>query len=161
MRQLRRSVLALLMAAPAGCCCTGGGAGSSAAPASGASAGDAKAAVIELHEQHRKALLAKDVATLERIWTDDFTFINYRGQLLTRAQRLENVRSGATAFKSIQFTDLVVRPDGESAVLTGVVTLEGQYSGEEGGGTFRFSSYCSRRGGQWKIAALQMTRVEK
>ena len=151
----------------AGCNCFGGGAGGSGtASAGGASAdaaagGDARAAVIELLEQHRKALLAKDVATLERIWSDDFTFINYRGQLLTRANRLENVRTGATAFKSIQFNDEVVQVHGDSAVLTGVVTLEGQYSGEEGSGAFRFMSVCSRRGGNWQIAALQMTKAGK
>src|SRR5262245_10164240 len=130
--------------------------------AAGASAGgDARAAIIELLEQHRKALLAKDVATLERIWADDFTFINYRGKLLTRANRLDNVRTGATSFKSLQFTDEVVRAYGDSAVLTGVVTLEGQYSDEEGSGAFRFMSVCSRRGGNWQIVALQMTKIEK
>jgi ketosteroid isomerase-like protein len=134
----------------------GSGAGTSAA-----AGGDVRAAVIELHEQHRKALLNKDVATLDRIWADDFIFINYRGQMLTRAQRLENVRSGATSFKSIQFTNEVVRPYGDAAVLIGVVTLDGQYSGEEGGGTYCFSSVCSRRGEQWQIAVLQMTKVEK
>jgi len=133
----------------------------SSAGTSAAAGGDVKAAIIALLEQHRQALLQKDTATLERIWTDDFVFINYRGQLLSRQNRLDNVRTGATAFKSIQFTEEQVHGYGDAAVLIGVVTLEGQYSGAEGSGTFRFSSVCTRRSGQWQIDVLQMTKVEK
>jgi len=159
---LSRTVIVLLVAFLIGCQSTGGG-GDAKTSADGASAAgaDVRTAVLELHEQHRKALLNKDAATLDRLWTDDFIFINYRGQMLTKAQRLENVRTGATAFKSIQFTDESVRSYGDSTVLIGVVTLDGQYSGTEGGGTYRFSSVCSRRGGRWQIAVLQMTRVEQ
>jgi ketosteroid isomerase-like protein len=148
----QRSVLTLFVALLVGCQSAGG---------SGGVDDDVRVAILELHEQHRTALLNKDVATLDRIWTDNFTFINYRGQLLTKAQRLENVRSSATSFKSIQFTEEVVRSYGDSAVLIGVVTLDGRYSGAEGDGTYRFSSVCSRRDGQWQIALLQMTLVEK
>jgi ketosteroid isomerase-like protein len=157
-----RSVLALFLALFVGCQSAGSsGAGRSASAASAKAGGDVRAAILDLHEQHRKAYLNKDAATLDRIWTDDFVFINYRGQLLSKAQRLDNLRSGATSFKSIEFTDEVVRDYGDAAVLIGVVTLEGQYSGEEGNGAYRFTSICSRRSGQWQIAALQMTRIEK
>jgi len=123
--------------------------------------GDARAAVARGLEEHRQALLKKDVATIDRLWSDDLSFINYRGQLLTKAQRMENVRTGATSFRSIEFTDLVVRPYGDTAVTTGVVTLDGQYSGAEGSGAFQFTTVWSRRGAQWQMVALQMTKVEK
>jgi ketosteroid isomerase-like protein len=156
----RRSILTLIAAVTVGC--QSAGSGPAANPGSAAATGDVNAAVIDLLEQHRKALLARDVATLDRIWTDDFIFINYRGQLLSKANRLENVRTGATAFTDIQFTNEVVRALGDAAaVLIGVVTLDGQYSGEEGAGTYRFISVCTRRGGEWLISVLQMTRMEK
>ena len=162
MYHLRRSVLALSLLL-AGCnCLGGGGAGSSSAAAPGTAAGgDAKAEVIAVHDRYRKALLEKDLATLDRIWSDDLVFINYRGDLLTKKQRMENVRTGATSFKSVQVGDQTVRAFGDSAVVTATVTLEGQYSGQEGSGTYRATSVYTRQGGQWKIAALQMTRVEK
>jgi len=122
---------------------------------------DARAAVTELFEEFRKALQEKNTAVLDRIWSDDLTFVNFRGQLLTKAQRMQNIRSGATSFKSIQVNEQVVRPYGDVAVLNGVVTLEAQYSGEEGSGTFRFTSVCSRKGGRWQIVAQQMTKIEK
>ena len=165
MCHLGRSVLPLFVTLLAGCQTMGSGGGGSADPSARAASvgtgGDAKAAVTELLEQHRKALLSKDIATLDRIWADDLSFINHRGQLLTKAQRLENVRSGATSFKSIELTEQVVRPYGDAAVTTGVVTVEGQYSGEEGSGVYRFTVVSARRGGQWQIVALQTTRIEK
>jgi len=163
MCHLRRSVLGLSLLLLAGCnCLGGGGAGGSSATAAGAAAGgDAKAEVIAVHDQYRKALLEKDLVTLDRIWSDDLTFINYRGDLLTKKQRMENVRTGATSLKAVQVGDQTVRVLGDSAVLTALVTLEGQYSGQEGSGTYRATSVYTRQGGQWRISALQMTKVEK
>ena len=164
MRHLRQSVLALsCVTLSIGCEMLGGDAAEQGGSAAGTAASrDVEAAVLALLEQHRVAILNKDVATLDRIWADDFIFINYRGQIVTRAQRLENVRTGATAFKSIAYGEETVRPYGDAAVLIGTVTLEGQYSGvEEGGGTYRFSAVCTRHGDAWKISVLQMTRVEK
>jgi len=164
MRHLRQSVLALSCATLSiGCEMLGGdSAEKGGSAASTAASGDVEAAILALLEQHRVALLNKDIATLERIWADDFVFINYRGQLVTRAQRLENVRTGATAFKSVTYGEEIVRPYGDAAVLIGMVTLEGQYSGvEEGGGSYRFVAVCTRHAEAWKISVLEMTRLEK
>jgi len=165
MRHLRQTVLALsCFILSIGCEMLGGDASEKGGSAAGTAAdGDVKAAILELLEKHKQGLLQKDIALLDRIWADDFVFINYRGQLITRAGRLENVRTGATSFKDIHFSDMEVRPYGDVAAQTGVVTLEGgQYSGvEEGGGTYRFMTVATRHAGQWKISMLQMTRVEK
>ena len=165
MRHLRKSLLALsCVVLPVGCEMLGGDSAEKGGSAAGtAASGDVKTAIIDLLEKHKQGLLQKDIALLDRIWADDFVFINYRGQLITRAGRLENVRTGATAFKDIHFSDMEVRPYGDVAAQTGVVTLEGgQYSGvEEGSGTYRFITVATRHGDQWKISMLQMTRIEK
>ena len=169
MCHLPRSASALFVALLTGCQMMGGGSGSGPNTASSGSAGaapsnvggDGKAAVTELLEQYRKALQAKDVATADRIWADDLSFINYRGQLLTKAQRLENLRTGATAFKSIKIHDQVVRAYGDAVVVNSVSEIEGQYSGQEGSGTYRVTTVWSRQSGQWKMVAIQMTKVEK
>ena len=38
-------------------------------------------------EQYRSALTKRDAAALEKIWADDYTFINGKGAVLTKAQR--------------------------------------------------------------------------
>jgi ketosteroid isomerase-like protein len=174
MRHLRPLVPILFCALFAGCQAMGGGGSAGPAAAESASAGsakagpggsgegaDAKSAVTKLLEQYRKALVEKDIATIDRIWSDDLTFINYRGQFLTKAQRMENVRTGATLFKSIQISDQLVRAFGDAVVTTGVSTIEGQYSGEEGSGAYRVTTVWSRHTGQWQMVAIQMTKIMK
>src|SRR3989442_24615 len=43
------------------------------------------------------AVAKRDVAALDDIWPDDYAFINPHGALLPKTQRLENLKSRATA----------------------------------------------------------------
>src|SRR5256886_13070390 len=68
------------------------------------SSADNKAAeqeVKQMIEQYRTALTKKDTAALERIWADDYTFINASGVVVTKAERLANLKSGATSLDTI------------------------------------------------------------
>ena len=68
---------------------------------------------------------------LEKIWADDYVFVNAFGEVLTKAQRLANLRSGATTLESINEEEKpTVRVYQNSAVATNRVTLKGQYSGK-------------------------------
>ena len=52
--------------------------------------------------QYRTALMKGDTAALERIWADDYTFINASGVVVTKAERLANLKSGATNLDTIE-----------------------------------------------------------
>src|SRR5437016_13377999 len=70
----------------------------SEAPASQAASKTATPAdeVKLMEKRYTDALMKKDLAALEKIWSHDYTFTNGQGRLLSRAERLENVRTGAT-----------------------------------------------------------------
>ena len=121
--------------------------------------GDGQQEISVLLDQYTDALLKKDSATLDRIWANDLTFINLRGELLTKQNRMDNIRSGATAFKSIQLSDKHIRVYGQAAVATFRVNLEAQYSGEEGTGIYRVTTAWARPTGIWQMTAVQMTRI--
>ena len=59
------------------------------------------------------------------------TFVNPRGERVTRADRLANLRAGRTAFDSIahapQEEEILTYGDGEVAVYTTRLTLGGRY----------------------------------
>ncbi|HSE83860.1 MAG TPA: nuclear transport factor 2 family protein [Thermodesulfobacteriota bacterium] len=111
--------------------------------------------------KYREALMRRDVAALDRIWSDDYLFTNADGVLLTKAQRIANVKSGATGFESIKSNEdeFKLRVYGDVVVVNSHVTLKGQYSGKKTSGQFRSIQVWVRRGGSWQLAAHQMTRI--
>ena len=70
-------------------------------------------------EKYRTALLQRDTPALEKIWADDYIFVNASGEVLTKAQRLANAKSGATTLDSInEEENITVRVYQNSAVAT-------------------------------------------
>ena len=112
-------------------------------------------------EQYRTALMKKDTAALERIWADDYTFINASGVVVTKSERLANVKSGATSLNTI---DREEHPKirvygGDVAVAMDRVTLKGQYSGKATSGQFQSSHVWVKTPSGWQLASNQITPV--
>ncbi len=111
-------------------------------------------------KKYRTALLQRDAATLEQIWADDYTFTNGAGETHSKAQRLANLKSGATALGSIsEDEDIKVRVYGKVAVATSRVTIKGQYSGKEASGQYRSIHVWVKGAASWQLVANQLTRV--
>jgi ketosteroid isomerase-like protein len=121
--------------------------------------GKAEQEVTQLTDQYIAALKGKDAAALERIWADDLTFINPGGAMLTKAQRLADIQSGANRFDSLEVSDRTVRVYGDTAVMTSLTTMKGQYGGQDASGQYRVTNVFARRGGEWQIVSLQMTPI--
>jgi ketosteroid isomerase-like protein len=111
-------------------------------------------------EKYRTALLQKDAATLKQIWADDYTFTNGAGEMLSKAQRLANLKSGATSLDSIsQEEEIKVRIHGNVAVATGRVTIKGQYSGKQASGQYQSINVWVKGLAGWQLVANQLTPV--
>jgi ketosteroid isomerase-like protein len=117
--------------------------------------------VKEMIAKYREALMRRDVVALDRIWSDDYLFTNADGALLTKAQRLANLKSGATGFESINSNEdeVNLRVYGDVVVVNSRVTLKGQYSGKKTSGQFRSLHVWVRREGRWQLVANQITRI--
>jgi ketosteroid isomerase-like protein len=105
------------------------------------------------------ALTKRDLAALDKIWADEYTFTNGRGQLLTKKERMENIRTGATQFDSIGRESDEIRLFGDTAVVTGRAVLKVIYSGKESSGPYRFIHVWVKMQGRWQIVANQITPV--
>jgi ketosteroid isomerase-like protein len=81
--------------------------------------------VRQMIEKYRTAILQRDIAALEKIWADDYVFVNAAGDGLTRTERLANMKSGATTLESINEEENV-RVYHNSAVATSRVTIKGR-----------------------------------
>jgi ketosteroid isomerase-like protein len=114
--------------------------------------------VKQMIEKYRTAFLRHDIPTLEKIWADDYVFVNAFGEVLTKAQRLANLRSGATTLESINEEEKpTVRAYQNSAVVTSRVTLKGQYSGQPVSGQYRSTLVWVKSSNRWQLVANQLT----
>jgi ketosteroid isomerase-like protein len=131
-------------------------------PKRGPETANAPQGLEEQNQAYRDALTKKDVAALDKIWAADYTFINPHGDLVTKAERLANVKSGATEFQDIQLQRERLHVHGNVAVDIGKVILQGtKYSGRESSGDYRYMNVWVKLQGRWQLLANQVTLMQK
>jgi ketosteroid isomerase-like protein len=117
--------------------------------------------IRQMIEKYRSGLLRRDVPALEKIWADDYVFVSASGEVLTKAQRLANIKSGATTLDSIKEEEsITVRVYQNSAVATSRVTIKGQYSGQPVGGQYRSTHVWVKGPGGWQLVSNQLTALK-
>ena len=125
----------------------------------------APAAAIEeikaLEEARNQALLKGDVATLERMTSDDYTFVTLRGEMRTKAEILKGFASGSFKYDSRQIFGLNVRVYGDTAVVTGRSMQKGEENGKDYSGAYWFTRVYVKQKGRWVTVALQTTLIQK
>jgi ketosteroid isomerase-like protein len=117
--------------------------------------------IRQMIEKYRTAILQRDIATLEKIWADDYVFVNAAGDVLTKTDPLANIKSRATTLDSInQEENVTVRVYQNSAVATSRVTLKGQYSGQPISGQYRSTLVWVKGSGGWQLVSNQLTALK-
>jgi ketosteroid isomerase-like protein len=126
----------------------------------GGSAGAEQALEKRAHE-YAQALTKRDVETLDEIWTADYTFVNPRGELLSKTQRIVNIKSGTTEFHTMSPQKERLHVQGNFAVEIGRIVVEGEYSGQESSGEYRYTTVWIKMQKRWRMLANQITLIAK
>lgn len=121
--------------------------------------GDDEQAVRKLIEELSAAVGRNDLATLDRIYADSFTFVSDSGALLTKAQRLAALKSGEMKYESVGFDEVNVHLYGNTAVATFRATSKGKSNEENLTGPFRITATFLKIKGRWQEIAAQSTRI--
>ena len=127
----------------------------------GSLADTTKEEIRVLENTRNEAIVRGDAATLERMTSDDYTFITLRGELRTKAEIVKGFSSGAFKYASREISDLNIRVYGDTAVVTGRSTQKGTENGKDYSGDYRFTRVYVKRNRQWLTVALQATVVER
>ncbi len=120
----------------------------------------AKRTILQLEEERNHAIVNGDAAVLERMTSDDYTFITLRGELRTKAEIVKGFRSGSFHYDNRRISDLNVRVYGETAVVTGRSVQSGHENGKDYSGDYRFTRVYVERNGNWQTVALQTTLIQ-
>jgi hypothetical protein len=135
-----------------------------AAPEPISSAGPVVAAqeeIKKIEQERNQALLRHDAVTLDRLSSNDYTFINQRGELRTKTEILNGFKSGSFNYDAREISDLEVRVYGEAAVVTGRAKQKGVENSKDYSGDNRFTRVYVKQNGHWVSVALQVTLVAK
>jgi ketosteroid isomerase-like protein len=115
--------------------------------------------VLEVERQKDQAIRNRDMAVLDRIYVDDLAFANGRGKVLTKAQHMEEIRSGNVKYLNSDRSDFHVHVYGGTAVLTGRENSTVEYHGKTISSPRQFITVYVKLDGQWRYVAHQVTPV--
>lgn len=105
-------------------------------------------------EDARNAVLPKgDVAALDKIYADDLVYTNARGETLTKAQHLADVKGRTLSFVSFKHSDVSVHVYGNTGIVTGISTSAVSYNGVVSSSPRKFVNVYVKQGGRWLCAA--------
>jgi ketosteroid isomerase-like protein len=122
-------------------------------------ASKAEQQVRELRNTLNQALRKADVATLDKVFADEFIIIRPNGMAVTKADAVKDVESGKTRFESIEELDSKTHIYGNAAVTTSLEKMTGQVGGNPFDRQMRNTYVCIKRDGRWLVVLRQMTPV--
>jgi ketosteroid isomerase-like protein len=114
-----------------------------------AAADDLKSEVMKAEDARNEALPKGDVAALEKIYADDVVYTNARGETLTKAQHLADLKGRKLNFQSFKHSDVSVHVYGTTSIVTGVSTSAVSYNGVVSNTPRKFLNIYAKVNGQW------------
>jgi uncharacterized protein (TIGR02246 family) len=116
-----------------------------------------EADVKKLMGELAAALAKNDADAAAKFYSDDYHLITPTGVLQTKADRLADMKSGATKFDSFEYTDIKVRSYGDVAVATTTVKIKGTMQGKPATTDNRATLVLNKTKDGWKVVNGQAT----
>lgn len=114
-----------------------------------------------LEAQWKKAVLANDTDAMDHLLSDDYLGITSSGQVVTKPQQLDRMRSRNFALTSLDVSDVKIKLISQhAAIVTSLAQVDGTNEGHPMHGAFRYTRVYQRIPNDgWKITSFEATRV--
>ena len=112
-----------------------------------------------LTDQVVQALLKGDTSFFEKYYADDATIIRGLGTLFTKAQDIENLKSGALKFDAYDVHERKIHTYGDTAVVGVEAFAKGLRGAKPFTGDYRVAWVWVKQKGNWKLTLYQVTEV--
>jgi ketosteroid isomerase-like protein len=119
-------------------------------PAKGSSSEDDKKIVASLDTEYQAAVKRNDAATMGRLLGDNFTLVTGSGKVYTKADLVDEARSGAYIYEHQEDTEQTVRMWDDTAVVTAKLWAKGTRNGKPFDYTVWFSDTYVRTPSGWR-----------
>ncbi len=120
---------------------------------------DAEKAVLDLEEKWCEAEARHDVAFLEKVEADGFTFTDSTGKLTTKQDEIAEAKQGGEKI-AFKLSDMKAHVYGNAAILTGQTTFSPADTGNPTPIAYRWTDVFVRQAnGEWQVVASQATAL--
>ena len=118
--------------------------------------------IESLEHQWQVAMLADDVTTMDKLLSDDYLGITVTGELLTKAQQLERMRTRNISLSQLTISDIKIKLIGSIAIVTSLAQVEGVSNGTSLQGSYRYTRVYQRLpSGAWKVTSFEATHIPR
>jgi hypothetical protein len=114
--------------------------------------------IKRLEVERNKALVAGDVAALDRLYSDDYTSA-VGSTFRNKPEVLADLKSGALKLEASSNDETNVRVYGNTAVVTGKSTAKVHDRGADTSGQAYFTRVYVNQNGRWRIVANHSSRI--
>lgn len=134
-------------------------AAANAAATSTQSAADAEKELTQIERDLAAAFVRGDTSVIEQHTDKDAYLVDPMGDVSSRSNLVEQIKSGDLKFESIEPSDIKVRTYGDTAVVSYQSKEKGKYKTQDIGGETRWLEVFVRRNGKWQVVASQGTVI--
>jgi ketosteroid isomerase-like protein len=118
--------------------------------------------IESLETQWKHAALTNDIDSMDHLLSDDYLGITANGQVVTKPQQLDRMRTHNFAISAIDVSDVKIKLISQhAAIVTSLAQVEGTNDGHPLHGAFRYTRVYQRLPGTniWKITSFEATHV--
>jgi len=112
-----------------------------------------------LHDQGRQAALKGDASFFEERLAASYFGIGGDGRLRTKAESIQDLKSGGIKYEAIDERDVKVDTYGDTAIVNSMAAVKLTSNGKPIGGDYRATFVYVKQGGSWREVAFQATPV--
>jgi len=110
-------------------------------------------------DAHNRATVAKDIAALGALVTDDYLLVNSDATTQDKRSYLADFEMPDFRIDPFTIEQPTYRVDGDTAVTGGLMTLRWTQAGRQESRGLRIGHVWVKQDGRWRIAYTQLTRV--
>ena len=121
--------------------------------------GNVEQQIRTLHDQGRQAALKGDAGFLEQHLAASYFGIGGDGRLRSKAESIQNLKSRAIKYESIDERDVKVNTYGNTAIVNSMASVKLISNGKPIAGDYRATFVYVKQGDDWREVAFQATPI--
>jgi hypothetical protein len=118
----------------------------------------ATAELTQIERQWHQALEKTDITTLNRLLAPDWFITNGSGNIISKSELLDALRTGEIKFVSTAPSEIQVHVYDQAAVVTKRSTDQTMYGSNRGGGRYQMTDMFVKLDGRWQCIATHASK---